>query len=135
MQSSRRRKSNRGFTLVELLVTTFLIGLAVVGAMGGIRALKMADIKAKQVELVQRLAMQKLDEYESVTPVNTADSSGDFSDHGYPDVTYDMTMTPTSTANIDIVEVTAKQGTVSQSLTELFYIRPTTSASPTSGTP
>ncbi|HEV2473164.1 MAG TPA: type II secretion system protein [Chthonomonadales bacterium] len=114
-----------GFTLLELLVATVFVGISVVGVMGGIRALTLTQIRATNVNLLQRLAMQKLNELGSVTSLNSADTSGDFSEYGYPTATWQITITPSGVQNIDSVKVTAAQGAASQSLTEMMYVRPT----------
>lgn len=121
-------RQRRGFTLIEVLVTIVLVTLAVVGVLGGIRSLTVADVRAREADLLQRLASQKLNEMGSVTDPMTAETSGDFTDEGYGDVTWEMTVEPSGTTDLEIVKVTATRGDKSQELTALIYVRPTTGA-------
>lgn len=114
-------------------MTTVIVGMALVGVMGGIRALSQADIKAQKVQVLQRLAMQKMNELGSTVDVSTADTSGDFSDYGYQDISWQAQVQTSSVDNVDIVKVTATQANLSQSLSGLYYIRPTTTTTGSTG--
>ena len=119
----------RAFTLVEMLVTIVLVGAGIVAVFGGIRALGVADSKARTAVLLQGLAQQKLSEFGAVTDPTGADTSGDFSTQGYPDATWNADVQTTDTDNIDKITVTAVQGREQQALTELLYVPPTTATS------
>jgi prepilin-type N-terminal cleavage/methylation domain-containing protein len=116
----------RGFTLIELLVTIMLVAIALVGVMGGLRALSEADLKARKADLLQKLAAQKLEEIGVVIDPRSGENGGDFSEQGYPDITWTMDVQPGTEADVDQVTITATQGADSQSLTGLVFIRPTT---------
>jgi type II secretory pathway pseudopilin PulG len=123
----RIRTQRRGaFTLIEVLVTIVLVTLAVVGVFGGIRSLTKADIKAREADILQRLAAQKLAEMGTISDPNTAEPDGDFSDEGYPDVTWTMEVEPSGTLNVSQIVLTATRGEETQSLTALVFVRPVT---------
>lgn len=120
---ARRRA---GFSLVEMLVTIVLVGLAMAGVFGGIRSLMAAEAKARDANLLQRLAADKLNEMGPVTDPRTADTSGDFTDSGYSDITWTMELETTSTLNVQQVTVTATRGNTSQTISSLVFLRPQT---------
>ena len=120
------RRNKRGFTLVEVLVTTELVAVALVGVMGGIRALTAADVKARNVDLLQRLAAQKLSEMGVVTDPRSTEDNGDFADQGYSDILWTVDVQPSGTEDVDQVTVTASRGDDTQALTGLVYVRPLT---------
>ena len=53
-----------------------------------------ARTRAADAELLQTLAMQKMNELGAVTDLNTADTKGDFTDEGHADVTWTMDVEP-----------------------------------------
>jgi|GEM_PF-1494556 type II secretory pathway pseudopilin PulG len=122
-----------GFTLVEVLVTIVLVVVAVVGVFGGIRALTAADIKARDADLLQRLALEKFREFSSVTDPQTAEDTGDFTEQGYPNVNWSVEIEPSGAENIDQLTVTTTRsdGTNSQSLSGLVYTPPPTTEATT----
>lgn len=127
-----------GFTLIELLVAVLLVGISVAGVFGGLRVLGQTESRARDVALLQRLGGQRLAALESVEDVTTADDKGDFTDEGYPDITYTLAVEQESDEpNLQRVTVTVERGSVRQSLTQLIFVRPETSTAPaaTGGTP
>ena len=124
----------RAFTLVEMLVTILLVGIALAGVFGGLRALGAAETKARDADLAQRLAASKLAEFGPVQDPITAGDKGDFTDEGYPDVTWEASVESGSTENVDRVTITATKGNTEQSVTGLVYVKPaattTTGATP-----
>lgn len=133
LRKRNRRHGSRGFTLIEMLVAIVLVSIGVVAVFGGIRSMGAAQAKAQTADLLQRLAAQKLSEFESVTDPNSADSSGNFYDQGYPDVTWSMTLQQAEASNLDQITVTTTQGNISQSVNGLLFVRPTTATSSTGG--
>jgi prepilin-type N-terminal cleavage/methylation domain-containing protein len=120
---ARRRA---GFSLVEMLVTIVLVGLAMAGVFGGIRSLMTAEFKAREANLLQRLAADKLNEIGPVTDPRTADTSGDFTDAGHADITWTLEVESTSTLNVEQVTVTATRGESSQTISSMIFLRPLT---------
>jgi prepilin-type N-terminal cleavage/methylation domain-containing protein len=132
----RRNRVCRGFTLVEVLVTLVLVTIGIIGSLNAIQAVEMTEDKAKTVDLLQQLAVEKINDLTTVTDPSTYGSSGDFSDRGYPNATWNLDVEPTSVANLDEVTVSAKLGQESQAVTtEIFVQTTTTSATTTSTTP
>ena len=76
--------TTRGFTLVEVLVATLLVAVAVTGVMSGISALTLAQSRARDADLLQRLAAQKINDLSILADPTTVGSSGDFSDRKLP---------------------------------------------------
>jgi type II secretion system protein I len=125
-----KRKSS-GFTLVEVLVTTVIVALALVGVLGAISSETKAEAYANDAILLQRLANEKLNDLRVLQDPSDDGGNGDFSDRGYPDVTWSADVETSSTENLDQVEVTATRGKSSQSITTLIYVIPATSTSTT----
>jgi prepilin-type N-terminal cleavage/methylation domain-containing protein len=115
-----------GFTLVEVIITTMIVAIAVTGVFGGIRALTAADVKARDADLLQRLASEKVEDIRVNGDPNTYGTNGDFTDRGYPDVSWTMEIQTVSTANVDQLTVTAARAKESQAITEFVYVPPAT---------
>ena len=116
--------NRRAFTLVEMLVATFLVMVAVTGVMGGIRALAAADTKGREAELLQRLAMSKMNEIGVTISTTDTAGSGTFEAQGYPNITWVTSLTTTSTTNIDQLTVDVTGGGVKRTLKQLVYVKP-----------
>ena len=108
-----------------------LVGIAVSGVFGGIRAMTKADIKARDTDLLQRLATEKVEDIRVNGDPNTYGTNGDFTDRGYPDITWTMETQTSSTTNVDQVIVTANKAGETQAITEFVYVPPVTGASTT----
>jgi prepilin-type N-terminal cleavage/methylation domain-containing protein len=80
--------SRRGFTLLEVLFATIVLGVAIVGIAQGFSAGIRANSIAHATSIATELARTKLSEYDSgVTPV-TQNDEGDFDAYGYPEYRY-----------------------------------------------
>jgi prepilin-type N-terminal cleavage/methylation domain-containing protein len=133
------RNASRGFTLMEVLVTLVLVSLALVGALGGIRAIKDADAKAQTADLLQRLAAEKINDLKLLQDPSTDGTDGDFSDRGYPDITWNLQETAAAVTNMVQITLTVTRGKDTQALTTLLYVVPqtgttTSTTSATTGT-
>jgi type II secretion system protein I len=127
------RRQQKGFTLVEVLVTTVIVAIALVGVIGAIGSQVKSQSKANDALLLQRLASEKLNDLRLLQDPSTSGGTGDFSDREYPNVTWSADVETTSTANLDQVTVTATEGSASQSITTLMYVPPATSTTSTTG--
>ena len=124
----------RGFTLVEMLVTILLVGIGLASVFGGLRALSAADVKARDADLVQRLAASKLAEFGPVLDPATAGDKGDFTEEGHPEVSWEATVESGNATNVERVTVTATKNNTEQSLTGLVYTPPAATDATTGGT-
>jgi len=124
---SRRRDS--GFTLVEVLVTIVLVSVAIVGTMGALRSIQRGNASANTADLLQNLAQQKLNDLStSATPAGNG-SAGNFSDRGYPNITWSLEDNATSVTNLNLDTVTVTSGKDSESIsTEIDVVPQTTSS-------
>ena len=113
-------------TRVEVLVTVLLVSTALVGVMTGMRALGTTEVRARDADRLQHLAAQKMNELGVVGDLNAAEDNGDFTEQGYPEISWTMDVQPSGTENVDTVTVTVSQGDDEQSLTGLIYVRPVT---------
>jgi type II secretion system protein I len=127
------KRRRLGFTLIEVLVTAVIVSIAVVGAFGAIRAVTASESQAQDAVLLQRLADEKLNDLKLLQDP-TSEESGDYSDRGYQDITWNADDISTSTTNLDQITITATRGKVSQSVTTLMYVPPqTTTTTSTAG--
>ena len=129
-----RRKAQSGFTLIEALVTIVLVGIGVVGAFGGMRAIGQAQARADTANLLQRLAVDALNQLSEVTDPSTAATSGDFSSEGHPEISWKLDVQQANAQNLDQVTVTATLGNASQAVSGLIYVAPTTTTGSTGAT-
>jgi type II secretion system protein I len=132
------KKSRSAFTLIEVLVATVIVAIAIVGVLGGISSITSTKSSALDAAFLQRLANEKLNDLRMLQDPTTAGSTGDFSDRGYPDITWSSDVETTSTTNLDQVSVTATRGNRSQEISTLIYVLPAagtvTGTGTTSGT-
>ena len=73
---------------------------------------------------LQRLAAEKINDLKLLQDPGTGGTQGDFSDRGYPDVTWSLQETASSITNLTQITVTATRGADSQALTTLLYVPP-----------
>ncbi len=114
----------RSFTLIEVLVTVVLVSVAVVGVLGGIRAIQAAGARTRDGDLLQRLVAEKVGDIRLLSDPSTGGNAGDFSDRGHADISWTANVETTGAANVDKVTVTATRGGQSQALTTLVFVRP-----------
>jgi type II secretory pathway pseudopilin PulG len=119
--------------MIEVLVTTVLVAVAIVGVMGGIRSVEATQAKANTADLLMRLAAEKLDDSKILADPADGGSSGDFSDRGYPNITWALTETSTSVTSLDEIVVTVTDGKESQSLDTMLYIVPAAGTTTSNG--
>lgn len=128
-------KEPAGFTLVEMLVTVVLVGLGLAAVFGGIGALSTAEARAREADLLQRLAASRWEEIGAVEDPATAADRGDFADEGYPDITWTRTVENSGIDNVDQVTVTAIRGEREQALVGLVYVPASAAAAAGGATP
>jgi len=99
-----------GFTLVEVMVAVAAIGLAIVPALAARnQALAMA-VEARNLSVVSRLAVQLLHRIEAGRVPDLFDGySGDFTEEGFPQITYVLGIGDASNYTSGIGEDDAEQ--------------------------
>jgi hypothetical protein len=106
-----------------------LVGFSIAGAMRAFAAISATEARARHADMLQSLALQKLNELRATEDPNTIDTSGDFSEQGYPAIKWTLTTESTSVENLDTFKITATDRGVSQTLTQLIYVPPETGTS------
>ena len=85
MNSVRVSKRNRrGFTLIEVAVATVILAISVTMAMGAISSMTTTELRIRESEKTNLLAIQKLHEILAVGSIDSAPTSGTFEDYGEP---------------------------------------------------
>jgi len=120
--------------MIEVLVTTVLVAVAISGVLQALGSVEAAQAKAQTVDRLMRLASEKMEDLKILADPADGGSSGDFSDRGYPNTTWSLTETTTSITNLDEVTITVTDGKDSQSLNSMVYVAPATSSSTANGT-
>lgn len=95
--------SRRGFTLVEALAAVALIAVGVVAALNALGAMATSEGRARELEVMQRMAINKLHELTATGQATTA-MSGNFEDQN--DTTYQWSLEVDTTGVTDLSAVT-----------------------------
>lgn len=131
---NRRR---HGFSLIEAIAATALVGITVVAAMGALSATARTEAHARESEYAQLLALDKYDEL-IATGETTSSEDGDFTDRNESAYSWHMVVGNTGVENLSTITVTitAAGGTSSTPLAEvdgLIYVPSTTTTTTTTG--
>jgi prepilin-type N-terminal cleavage/methylation domain-containing protein len=120
----------RGFTLIEALVATVIVGIGVVGTMAGFSVISRTEVRLHESELMQRLAHEKLDELIATGEATQSGQTGDFSDRNLTGYTWSLTTQSTSVTNLNGIVLTVTKGdgqdAAKVTATTLLYVHPTT---------
>jgi general secretion pathway protein I len=104
---SRKR---RGFTLIEMIVATMLLALAVVGALVAFNAATQSASHSERLHTVSLLAQRRLTELELQSDSLTGgDQQGDFAPE-YPEYQWHQVVEPTEYQNLYRVALTVRWG-------------------------
>lgn len=127
-------RSQSGFSFVEVLAATILLGVGITASLSALGALTKEEARAERLDRLAVLARSKWDEL-SVDAVNQAsgDSSGDFADQGAPDAAWTLTTAPSGVENLNTVLLVVRNSKGGDSspevtLSGLRYAPPITAA-------
>lgn len=91
--------SKRGFTLIEVLVAVFMLGVAFTALVGALSGLTRAERAVQEKDLVDRLAARKLEELVA-TEAWRSESGGSFDEARHSDYTWTLEQVDTGVANV-----------------------------------
>ena len=100
---------HKGFTLLEVLIAATLLGVGVAAVLGGVRSVNASEARARQLEVMQRLAVDKYNEIRATTDTFSDGDSGDFMDRNIQDFTWTLEVEPTGVENVEGVTVTVQK--------------------------
>ncbi len=106
----RHRKSQSGFTLIEMIVATVILALAIVGAISAISSSTRAVEAGERIQTAALLAQRKLTELElQTTNMTSGEQQGDFG-ADYADYRWRAVMDTTEFDKLLKVTVTVSWG-------------------------
>jgi hypothetical protein len=114
-----------------------ILSIGIVAVYGSMNSLTRAEARARDQDLVQRLADEKYEELISTEPDLSAPQSGNFDDRNLPDFNWEMESTPSGIESLQSITVRvehrqANNQTPSGIASGLVYVPPVTS---TTGAP
>lgn len=99
------RNRQGAFTLVEVLVATFIIGVAVTSMLSALTGLDRAELRVQDRDWIDRLAHEKLDELVA-TQTFLTESGGEFTDPEDAGASWAVEDEPTGIDGLSSVRVT-----------------------------
>jgi prepilin-type N-terminal cleavage/methylation domain-containing protein len=122
-------KAKKGFTLIEVLASLVILGVGITAALAGLSAIAKSEVRAREVETMHRLAMDKLNELRAVTDTFAAPDSGDFTDRDLVDYAWNLEVEATGIENLNAVTVIVErrsraQGSPRAAATSLVFQAP-----------
>lgn len=105
---SNARQAKRGFTLVEVIVATALLGIGIAFSMGALGAMTATENKVRMSEKLNRLAVLKLEQVLAEGNIETAQTDGDFQDFNEPGFSWTLAVAPSGIENVDTIIVTVE---------------------------
>lgn len=101
-------KRKLGFTMIEVLVATVLLGLGITMGFSALSSMTRTELRVRQVEKMNLLAVQKLNEVIAYGNIANQQTDGSFSDSGDPDYKWRMDTTASGTDNVATVRITVE---------------------------
>jgi len=105
LNNVRRNKNRFGFTLIEVMVATVLLGLGIAMGFSALSSMTKTELRLREKEKMNLLAVQKLDEIMALGDVANQQTDGDFSEFGEPNYKWTMDTQPSGTDNVSTVRV------------------------------
>ena len=112
------------------MAAVVLLGIGIVAAMGSFSTLTRSEDRARQTEIMQRLAQAKLAELVATGQATTS-TNGDFSDQNETDYTWEIEVNTSGITDLNAVTLTVKRTSTSDQtkLHTLIYVPPATTTS------
>ena len=106
MNSARKANTRFGFSLIEVMVATALLGIGIVMGFAALGSMTRTEIRIREVEKMNLMAVQKLNEIIAYGNVSSQQTDGSFADFGEPKYKWTMDTVATGTDNLSTVRVT-----------------------------
>ncbi|MBS1702461.1 MAG: prepilin-type N-terminal cleavage/methylation domain-containing protein [Armatimonadetes bacterium] len=134
-----KRRSRRGFTLLEVAVATAILAVGISMGMGALSSMSNTEVRARQSEKMNLLAVEKMHEILGLGDVVNQQTEGTLEDYGEPDLKWTLEVAASGTENIYTVRLTIEKdnGTVSDPSAEvstLLFVPPDSTTSGTGAT-
>ncbi len=120
-----RKGSNRGFTLIEVIISTLLISVGVVATISTFGSISATANRLNRSETAQKLAREQLNEIVGTQSYTQSNLSGEWSDNDYA---WSAAVNPTGVENLQTITVTITKKGKSQAettATAYIYVPPT----------
>ena len=90
------------------MVATVLLGVGIAMGFGALGAMTRTELRVRQVEKMNLLAVQKLNEVLAYGKVEGQQTEGSFSDYGEPDYKWTLETGASGTDNVSTVRITVQ---------------------------
>lgn len=91
--------------MIEVLVATVLLGLGISLGFSALGSMTRTELRVRQVEKMNLLAVQKLNEVLAVGNVTNQQTDGSFSDYGDPDYKWTLETAASGIDNVETVRI------------------------------
>jgi prepilin-type N-terminal cleavage/methylation domain-containing protein len=105
---AQARKGNFGFTLIEVMVATVLLGLGIALGFGALSSMTRTELRIREVEKMNLLAVQKLGEVLATGNIANQQTDGTFQDSGEPNYKWTLDTVATGTENLATARITVQ---------------------------
>ena len=90
------------------MIATVILGIGIVMGFGALSAMTRTELRIRQVEKMNLLAVQKLNEVLATGNVANQQTDGSFGDYGEPDYKWTLDTVATGTENLSTARITVK---------------------------
>jgi Tfp pilus assembly protein PilV len=123
----RASSKKRGFTILEALVSAFIVVVGIVSTVQVLGAMTKTDYRVRETEKIQRLAVAKFDEVLATGAVISGALNGNFDDWDLTGYTWEAEVVGTGVNNLDMLKVTVTNpNNFSVEIDGLQYVPPVT---------